>query len=103
MQNNNAKLKAQFINLGCLHTLIRKLISTCYFSFLCKQKMFQDEDERGNFLLTPPAGIFVSNSNKVIKIELSKLEPGWKIKGSNVKVRIGNLVVSNLDSSMIQY
>ena len=48
--------------------------------------MFQDEDERGNFLLTPLAGIFVSNSNKDIIIELSKLEPGWKIKGSNVKV-----------------
>ncbi|KAM7434811.1 Netrin receptor unc5c [Porites harrisoni] len=49
------------------------------------EKMFQDEDEKGNKLLTPLAGIFVSNSNKDIKIELSKLEPGWKIKGSNVK------------------
>ena len=58
--------------------------------------MFQDEDERGNKLLTPLAGIFVSKSNKDIKIELSKLEPGWKIKGSNVKVRIGNLVVNSL-------
>ena len=63
---------------------------------LFKQKMFQDEDERGNKLLTPLAGIFVSKSNKDIKIELSKLEPGWKIKGSNVKVRIGNLVVNSL-------
>ena len=66
--------------------MIRKLISTCYFSFLCNQKMFQDEDEKGNKLLTPLAGIFVSKSNEDIKIELSKLEPGWKIKGSNVKV-----------------
>ena len=48
--------------------------------------MFQDEDERGNKLLTPLAGIFVSKSNEDIKIELSKLEPGWKIRGSNVKV-----------------
>ena len=58
--------------------------------------MFQDEDERGNRLLTPLAGIFVSKSNKDITTELSKLEPGWKIKGSNVKVRIGNLVDNSL-------
>ena len=57
--------------------------------------MCQDEDEGGNFLLTPLAGIFVSNSNKDITIKLSKLEPGWKIKGSNVKVRKGNLVVNS--------
>ena len=63
--------------------------------------MFQDEDEKGNKLLTPLAGIFVSNSNKDIKIELSKLEPGWKIKGSNVKVRIGNSVVNSLVSLVI--
>ena len=60
------------------------------------QKMFQDEDKRGNRLLTPLAGIFVSKSNKDIKIELSKLKPGWKIKGSNVKVPIVNLVVNSL-------
>ena len=81
--------------------MIRTLISTCYFSFSCKQKMFQDEDERGNKLLTPLAGIFVSKSNKDIKIELSTLEPGWKIKGSNVKVRIGNSVVNSLVSLVI--
>ena len=75
--------------------MIRTLISICYFSFSCKQKMFQDEDERGNKLLTPLAGIFVSKSNKDIKIELSNLEPGWKIRGSNVKVRIGNLAVNS--------
>ena len=57
--------------------------------------MFQDEDERGNKLLTPLAGIFVSKSNKDIKIELSNLEPGWKIRGTNVKVRIGNLAVNS--------
>ena len=81
--------------------MIRTLISTCYFSFSSKQKMFQDEDERGNKLLTPLAGIFVSKSNKDIKIELSKLDPGWKIKGSNVKVRIGNSVVNSLVSLVI--
>ena len=81
--------------------MIRTLISTCCFSFSCKQKMFQDEDERGNKLLTPLAGIFVSKNNKDIKIELSKLEPGWKIKGSNVKVRIGNSVVNSLASLVI--
>ena len=63
--------------------------------------MFQDEDERGNKLLTPLAGMFVSKSNKDIKIELSKLEPGWKIKGSNVKVRLGNSVVNSLVSLVI--
>ena len=68
---------------------------------LFKQKMFLDEDERGNKLLTPLAGILVSKSNKDITIELSKLEPGWKIKGSNVKVRIGNLVVNSLPPLMI--
>ena len=95
MQNDNVQLKALFLNLSFVPTLIRKLISTCYFSFSCKQKMFQDEDERGNKLLTPLAGIFVSKSNKDIKIELSNLEPGWKIRGSNVKVRIGNLAVNS--------
>ena len=63
--------------------------------------MFQDEDERGNRLLTPLAGIFVSNSNQDITIELSKLEPGWKIKGSNVKVRIGDFIVNSLASLVI--
>ena len=95
MQNDDVQLKAQFLNLSFVPTLIRKLISTRYFSFSCKQKMFQDEDERGNKLLTPLAGIFVSKSNKDIKIELSNLEPGWKIRGSNVKVRIGNLAVNS--------
>ena len=103
MQNDNAKLGDKFINfiVSIRYTQMRKLISICYFSFSCKQKMFQDEDERGNLLLTPSAGIFVSNSNKDITIKLSKLEPGWKIKGSNVKVRIGNLVVNSLVSLMI--
>ena len=63
--------------------------------------MFQDEDERGNKLLTPLSGIFVSKSNKDITIEVSKLEPGWKIRGSNVKVRIGNSVVNSLVSLVI--
>ena len=63
-----------------------KTESYMLFLFLCNQKMFQDEDEKGNKLLTPLAGIFVSKSNEDIKIELSKLEPGWKIRGSNVKV-----------------
>ena len=68
---------------------------------LFKQIMFQDEDETGNRPLTPLAGIFVSKSNKDITIELSKLEPGWKIRGSNVKVRIRNLVVNSLPPLMI--
>ena len=63
--------------------------------------MFEDEDDRGNRLLTPLAGIFVSKSNKDITIELSNLEPGLKIRGSNVKVRIVNLVVNSLASLMI--
>lgn len=34
--------------------------------------------------------MFVSNSNEDIKIELSSLEDGWKVKGSNVKVQMEN-------------
>ena len=90
-------LKAQFINTDT----DTKTDFYMLFLFLCNQKMFQDEDVNGNKLLTPLAGIFVSKSNEDIKIELSKLEPGWKIRGSNVKVRIGNLVVNSLTSLMI--
>ena len=75
-------LKAQFINTDT----DTKTDFYMLFLFLYNQKMFQDEDENGNKLLTPLAGIFVSKSNEDIKIELSKLEPGWKIRGSNVKV-----------------
>ena len=40
----------------------------------------------GNKLLTARAGLFVSNSDDEIKIELSGLEAAWQIKGSAVKV-----------------
>ena len=38
--------------------------------------------------------MFVSNSNEDITIELSALEPGWKIKGSSIKVRKENYEVT---------
>ncbi|KAM7434827.1 Netrin receptor unc5c [Porites harrisoni] len=50
----------------------------------CK-KICQKGDQSGKRLLTPLSGIFVSNSNDDIKIELNSLEDGWKVKGSNVK------------------
>ena len=40
----------------------------------------------GNKLLTPLAGLFVSNSNENIRIEFTALESGWKIKEGKVKV-----------------
>ena len=40
--------------------------------------------------------MFVSNSNEDITVELSALEPGWKIKGSSVKVRKENYDVTLL-------
>ena len=44
------------------------------------------EEEKGNQLLTTLSGLFVSNSKENIKIELADLDPGWQIKGANVKV-----------------
>ena len=40
----------------------------------------------GDKLLTPLAGLFVSNSNEDITIEFTALESGWKIKEGKVKV-----------------
>ncbi|XP_068754722.1 uncharacterized protein [Montipora capricornis] len=48
-------------------------------------KVCQKEEERHHKLLVPVAGIFVSNSDEDIIIELHALEHGWKIKGSKVK------------------
>lgn len=45
------------------------------------------EERRGHRLLTTLAGLFVSNSDEVIQIDLSPLESGWEIMGSNIKVR----------------
>ena len=56
------------------------------FYLYIKQQVCQKEEERGHKLLQPLAGLFVSNNNRDIRIELSALEPGWKIKGSKVKV-----------------
>ncbi|CAH3143299.1 unnamed protein product, partial [Porites evermanni] len=50
----------------------------------CKS-ICQEEDKKGNRLLSPCSGMFVSNSKEDITIELSALEPGWKIKGSSIK------------------
>ena len=51
------------------------------------QQVCKKEEKRGHKLLQPLAGMFVANSNGDIRIELSALEPGWKIKGSKVKVK----------------
>ncbi|XP_068754770.1 uncharacterized protein [Montipora capricornis] len=48
-------------------------------------KVCQNEEKRHRKLLVPVAGIFVSNSDEDIRIELDALEHGWKIKGSKVK------------------
>ena len=56
------------------------------FAIFIIQQVCKKEEERGHKLLQPLAGMFVSNSNEDIRIELSALEPGWKIKGSKVKV-----------------
>lgn len=55
--------------------------STMAFKMVCKK-----EEEKGNRLLTTLSGLFVSNSKENIKIELTDLDPGWEIKGANVKV-----------------
>ena len=61
-------------------------ISTQDFVLFIKQLVCQKEEERGHKLLQPLSGMFVSNSNEDIRIELSSLESGWKIKGSTVQV-----------------
>ena len=62
--------------------------------FFNKQSICHEEDKRGNRLLSPCSGMFVSNSKEDITIELSALEPGWKIKGSSIKVRKENYEVT---------
>ena len=62
--------------------------------FFNKQSICHEEDKRGNRLLAPYSGMFVSNSKEDITIELSALEPGWKIKGSSIKVRKENYEVT---------
>ena len=37
-------------------------------------------------MLTTLAGLFVSNSNQEIRIEINPIEPGWKVKGNKVQV-----------------
>ena len=52
-----------------------------------QQHVCDMEEGRGHRLLTTLAGLFVSNSDEDIKINLSPLESGWEIIGSNIKVR----------------
>ena len=49
--------------------------------------MCEKEERSGRQLLTTLAGLFVSNSDEDIKINLSGMEIGWETKGSNIKVR----------------
>ncbi|XP_068754733.1 uncharacterized protein [Montipora capricornis] len=49
------------------------------------KQVCQKEEQRHRKVLVPVAGIFVSNSDEDIRIELDALEHGWKIKGSKVK------------------
>ncbi|XP_020622417.1 uncharacterized protein LOC110060022 isoform X3 [Orbicella faveolata] len=50
------------------------------------EQLRQKERERGNKLLTARSGLFVANIEDDINIELSALQPGWRIKGSEIKV-----------------
>lgn len=63
------------------------------------KQVCQKEEERGHRLLVPLAGMFVSNSKKDIRIELSALQPGWKIKGSEVKTIKSNVAWNSPENS----
>ncbi|XP_022785393.1 uncharacterized protein LOC111325770 [Stylophora pistillata] len=54
--------------------------SAMAFKAVCKK-----EAEKGNRLLTTLSGLFVSNSKESITIEFTDMDPGWQIKGNNVK------------------
>nr|XP_058953107.1 netrin receptor UNC5C-like [Pocillopora verrucosa] len=54
--------------------------STTAFENVCDK-----EESLGNNLLTTLAGLFVSNSNEEIRIEINPIEPGWKVKGNKVQ------------------
>ena len=56
--------------------------------FLIQQKVCEREESRGRQLLTTLAGLFISNSDEVIKIDMTALEKGWEIKGNKVKVSL---------------
>ncbi|PFX28747.1 Netrin receptor UNC5C [Stylophora pistillata] len=54
--------------------------STIAFKNVCDK-----EESFGNNLLTTLAGLFVSNSNEDIRIEINPIETGWKVKGNKVQ------------------
>ena len=82
------------------HAVFKFLFSQGFVLFI-KQQVCQKEEERGHKLLQPLAGMFVANSNEDIRIELSVLEPGWKIKGSKVKVT--KQILDMLSSEQTQF
>lgn len=70
--------------------------------------MCEREESKGRQLLTTLAGLLVSNSDEDIKIDISALEDGWKIIGSNLMVRkkLMHIIVTYTNlrgSAMLQY
>ena len=63
----------------CSESLLTKQI-------LSLQQVRKKNLQMGNKLLTARAGLFVSNSDDHIKIELSSLDAAFQIKGSTGKV-----------------
>jgi len=49
------------------------------------ENVYKKEKKKGNKLVAPRAGLFLSSNGDDVRIELGDLDPGWKIKGSNVK------------------
>ena len=58
-----------------------------FFSFHYQQHVCEREEGNGRQLLTTLAGLFVSNSNEDIEIDINFLGKEWQIKGSKIKVR----------------
>ena len=56
------------------------------FFFPYQQRICEREQSKGRRLLTTLAGLFVSNSDEDIKIDITALEDGWKITGSHFMV-----------------
>jgi len=52
------------------------------FFFPYRQRVCEREESKGRRLLTTLAGLFVSNCDDDIKIDITALEEGWKIIGS---------------------
>lgn len=61
-------------------------MSKCVF-FPYQQHLCEKEESEGRQLLTTFPGLFVSNSDEDIKIDISASGDGWEVIGSNLMVR----------------